>query len=163
MIMGTIMAMIGLAFCLFGSVVVLIALTKILRNIKSHSWPCVDGTVVSVTIQEHKHCTKGGAYDYSTFSVCRTCEYQVGGKKFHTDQATAQSGNSCATKEDAELESAKTPVGARTQVYYDPANPEESTLAPSFSFKPIFGALFGLAFIVMGVAVLVAAVEQFRL
>lgn len=159
--MGILMVAGGLAFCLFGGGVSMLAVRSMKRILATRSWPSVQGNVLSSYVEEHTWTKKGGAYDHSSFNLLISYEYFIGAKRFHSDQAATQTGRSYGTREVAESQAAKSQVGSEIKVYYDPVNPAESTLTNKFSFKPFFGLLFGLTFLVLGVVTLISSMGQF--
>lgn len=160
--MGIVMVAGGAAFCLFGGVVLLLAIKSAMRNFAKRSWPSVQGNVLSCRVEEHKWNKKGGGVDHSSFDVITVYDYVIGAKRFHSDQDEIQNGRGYSTREEADLQVAQFPSGCAIQVYYNPANPKESTLTRVFSCKPIFGLLFGLTFVVLGLSIIGSSMGQFQ-
>jgi hypothetical protein len=126
-------------FALFWTALVglfdLVVGVGVISSVRSQSFASVEGIVTSSEITTHD------SDDGTTYGVDIRYAYNVNGKAFEGDtyrySAFSSSGGDWAREAVAAH-----PKGARVRVYYDPANPQASVLAPGLDGADLFIMLF---------------------
>jgi len=123
----------------------------IVRGFASKSWPSTQGVVLSSRISSHP-----GSHA-SWFPVV-TFQYTVDDRAFEGDVIAFHSlsgprvgGNNRA---DVQEMADSYAAGTTVEVYYDPQDPAVSVLQPGASYTNIFGPVFSLIVLVIGVSIL---------
>ncbi len=109
---------------LFGSALVVLAVADIKKRLTTARWPTTDGTVVESKVNQ------SGKY----YSPDISYTYRVDGKKYTSSRfsiSQTESGNPLPSQRAVKRYPPKTKV----RVFYNPENPEEGLLEPSFNFS----------------------------
>jgi len=142
--------LVALVGCM-GLFVTIFAISMELRIRATHQWPVASGQIVSSAIQEYNDgaANRGSKRMYRLKVVY---EYQIGGRKYKSDQLTQGEKFGSASREAVGLSASKYKVGDTVQVYYNPKNPSEAVLNRNPKSRIIIWllavALLGLAFLI---------------
>jgi len=140
---------IGLAFLLFGLLVLTDTTLGLHRGNASASWPTTLGTVLSSQVRKSWSPRGGWSYEPQV-----TYEYTVDGGPPLRGTTIRFGATDYSVERDTHQVIARYPVGATVPVHYDPHNPQHTTLEPSVRHRArvIIGAIAGLASAIAGVA-----------
>jgi Protein of unknown function (DUF3592) len=126
-------------FTLFWSGMVLmfdgLMLHGIYKQFESQNFPSVDGTITHSEVTSHRGSKGGTSYD-----AVINYRYEIGGQKFEGDKL--RFGMKVSSYESANASVSAHPVGSTAQVFYNPANPQESLLSPGVNGSDFTMALF---------------------
>ena len=125
------------------------------RLIKAaQSWPSVKGTVLESTIEEQPGRNAIGNINVA-YRVCVKYEYTVNDKVYQGNRVSFGAPVFDYIKASAAIEQFK--EGKKATVWYDPAKPEESVLAPKTTVG-IFSRIPGGFLMIAGVLILGATI-----
>lgn len=150
-----------LVLCLGGLIAVAIGLVVLVWVVTarqeqaraSTEYLAIEGTVLRATITEHLRRRRRP----SSWSVDRAYSYSVAGRTYEGDRS-AFATSLYDDRQAAERDLERLPVGSAIEVFYDPADPQQSVLDRS---PPGFGGfVFPAAAIAFGALLLVGARRQ---
>ncbi len=143
---------IGLAFLLFGLLVLADTTLGLRRGNASASWPTTSGRVLSSQLRKSWSPRGGWSYEPQV-----TYEYTVDGRPPLHGTTIRFGATDYLVERDARQVVARYPVGATVPIHYDPHNPQRSTLEPGVRQRArvLIGAAAGLASAIAGVAFIV--------
>lgn len=158
----------GACFLVLGIVLVYVGLKIRRRAIASASWPRAPGVVTSIDVHASRSSpTRPDAATQTTYHPKITYDYEVGGRRL-TGSRLNFSGRHYYSHRKAAAQLDPFPVGEAIEVFYDPADPDMSTLSTATSGTwtlvilaggMVFLGAFLLAF---GLANLPSADDPFR-
>ena len=110
------------------------------RAAASQQWPMVLGQVINSQVTSSSD-GDGGV----TYSPLIQYAYDLGGQAYQSNRVAFGGFTSTSSRRDAQKHTARYPIGAVVQVYYNPANPQDATLerrSGQAGFLLGFGCLF---------------------
>lgn len=137
--------------------VVIFGVYSLFKINASSQWPSTEGKIRSSEIKEIEREVKNTRGDWETkreYEVVLKYEYRVDGKTFMGDRLFLVLPSIFSTRAEANQTMEKYPVNQTAMVYYDPKNPNDSTLLTGNSIPP--AAFIALAIIGVIVVVLIA-------
>lgn len=135
-----IVTVVGGIFALVGAIILGVGAYVRGRAQASRQWPMVLGQVVSSRITSSSSSEGGTTYEPDIHYA-----FDVGGRAYNSRRVAFGGFTSTSNPRDAEKHTARYPVGAVVQVYYNPANPQDATLerrAGNAGFLFAFGGCF---------------------
>jgi hypothetical protein len=151
-------------FCVAGAVVVLVGAMVLVGAVRLRArsrqmlrWPIVTGKVISSEM-----ASTGGA-DAGSMTTARATvryAYRVDGKPYESERIQSGPDGDRPHPGPAEQILARYPVGSRVSVHYEPENPGNAALEAAATGRAAALAMFGLALLVIGVAVIIAALYE---
>ncbi len=119
--------MVYTVFFILGLIMALNAVRAVFQVRSMRRWPSAAGTITTSTFEES---SQPQIYRYSVIYT-----YKVFGEVFDGSRVTADAAPPTLTRRNATDLKQKYREGAAVNVYYDPADPKESTLEPTASLK----------------------------
>jgi len=113
----------GLVFTLFGSY-------EVYKGMKTSSWPSVDGTILSSSMEKTSRRVKrtnGSSGRKTSYHLNVAYAYEVNQQKYENDRFSYGT-ESYRKLSKAKEALARYPKGKRVPVFYDPDNPSHSVL-----------------------------------
>lgn len=135
--------LIGGLFAFSGIIVIGIAVFVRGRAAASQKWPMVLGQVIESRVTSSTS-SEGG----TTYEPRIQYAYDLGGQAYHSSRVAFGGFVSTGNPRDAQKHTARYPVGAVVQVYYNPTNPQDATLERRAGSAGFLIALGGLFFVV---------------
>ncbi|MCC7358995.1 MAG: DUF3592 domain-containing protein [Anaerolineales bacterium] len=132
--------LIGGIFALVAVIIIGIGIYVRGRAQASKRWPMVLGQVIESRVTSSSS-SEGG----TTYEPHIQYAFDLGGQVYHSNRVAFGGFVSTSNPRDAQKHTARYPVGAVVQVYYNPANPPDATLerrAGNAGFLLAFGGLF---------------------
>jgi len=150
--------MFGAAFMLIGVALLTPGVRRMVRAAESVNWPKAPGVIlfsgIDSTISESRD-DDGAAVETTIFSSPLVVEYVVGGRKHYSN--TRRFGHLAGSSDAnwAQEIAQRYPVGAKVQVSYSPADPDQAVLEPGISSEAYWLPASGLVFLLFGLLVVV--------
>lgn len=144
-------------FVAFGLAALVPGARNVYRAFASRSWPSVSGVVIE-SATEKSTMRENSRRTSTAYSAKTIVRYEVGGREFSTGTRRFGQIEGSGDISDAVLERYRFPVGAKVQVFHDPARPEVATIYPGFHANALLLPLAGFAF--FAAALLVLAVSR---
>lgn len=127
------------AFTLFWSCIVLLfdglMVHGIYKQLESRHFPAATGTIISSEVTTH-HTSKGG----TSYNAAVTYRFTVDGKYF--EGSRIRFGMTVSSRSYATSIVNAHPSGSTVQIFYNPANPQESVLSPGLEGLDLVLAMF---------------------
>ena len=130
-------------FFLLGSIGVIASLPKLIKAIKSASWPSATGKVLESTLD----ISQGNTVSDKTILPHLLYEYEVGGKKYTSKKIHILRG---WTANEAVLYLDKYPKDSLLIVYYNPRKPAEAVIEKGFHHTGFLGLYVSAIFMFLG-------------
>jgi hypothetical protein len=143
----------GAVMVLVGAIVLVGAVRLRSRGRQMLRWPTVTGKVISSDM-----ASTGGPKVTSQVTV--RYAYRVDGKPYESERIRSGPDGDDQRPGEAEHILARYPVGSRVTVHYDPEQPATAALEAEPTGRAAVLAMFGLTFLVIGVAVLAVALFE---
>jgi hypothetical protein len=105
------------------------------KQFESQNYPSVAGTITHSEVTSHRTSKGGTSYD-----AVINYRYEIGGQEF--DGEKLRFGIKVSSSENAHAAVNAYPLGSTAQVFYNPANPQESLLSPGVNGSDFTMALF---------------------
>lgn len=145
---------IGVVFLGFGVLLFVDGLGPFLAGGASLEWPTIEGEVISSEI-----VTNGGRRTVK-YRAAIQYEYSVNGRKYSSDKVTIMPTK--GTRDKAQRQVNKYPVGKTISVHYDPNEPEFAVLEPGRTGYIYLPFILGAVFATIGLCVLFAGIRSLR-
>jgi hypothetical protein len=107
----------------------------IYKQYESQHYPSVTGTITHSEVQSHRTSKGGTSYD-----AVINYRYEIGGQTFEGNKL--RFGIKVSSSANAYAAVSAHPPGSTAQVFYNPANPQESLLSPGVNGSDFMFALF---------------------
>jgi hypothetical protein len=133
--------MFGLVFLVLGVIFLIVGLVATKRAKAAQSWPSMPGTVMRSEVVRHESTDEDGSSSV-TFEPVVEYSFSVMGQPF-TGKRIAFGANRFNHNKAVEI-TARYPIGARPNVYYNPDKPKDSVLETSASGGKLFVILGGV-------------------
>lgn len=147
----------GAAMVLVGAIVLLGAIRLRSRGRQILKWPTVTGKVISSEMASRGEAAGGSKV---TAQATVRYAYRVDGKPYESERIRSAPDGNRQRPGEAEEILARYPIGSRVSVHYDPEQPATAALEAEATGRTATLAMFGLAFLAIGVAVIVLALFE---